>query len=148
MNLSEGEDYDDHLYTQMQKCNLMAEKQQTWQPMDGVGQLSDEQFVGNYMTDSSHLVPIEKLPTADSTNIVELKISVTTDQSMKKNVHHLDISEHQTLSTDEYLSDICVSHIESAILVYIMTENDYERAIDLQQAMRCIETLENQPLFK
>lgn len=56
MILSEGEDEDDHLYTQMKNCNLTYEKQQSWRPIDGVGQLSDEHFVGNYMTDSSQSV--------------------------------------------------------------------------------------------
>ena len=98
--------------------------------------------------DRFHLAHTEKITNTDSTNVVELKILKTTDQLLRKNIHRLDISEHQALATDEYLSNICVSHIESAILVYVMTENDYERAIDLQRAMRCIETLENQPLFK
>ena len=55
MNLSEGEEDDchEHLYAQMKHCNLMNEKQQTWRPMDGVGQLSDEHFVGNFMADAS-----------------------------------------------------------------------------------------------
>ena len=56
MILSEGEDEDDYLYTQMKNCHLTNEKQQSWRPIDGVGQLSDEHFVGNYMTDSSQSV--------------------------------------------------------------------------------------------
>ena len=56
MNLSEGDDCDEHLYTQMKNCNLSNAKQQTWRPMEGVGQLSEEYFVGNYMTDSSQSV--------------------------------------------------------------------------------------------
>lgn len=69
-------------------------------------------------------------------------------QSLKKNVHHLDISEYRALSTDEYLSDICVSHIESTIVVYVMTENDHRRAMELQGKMRCLNTVEDQQIFK
>jgi len=60
----------------------------------------------------------------------------------------MDISEHRALLTDEHLSKICISHIESSNLVYIMSENDYERAIKLLQAMKSIESLENQEVFK
>ncbi len=60
----------------------------------------------------------------------------------------MDISEHRALLADERLSQICISHIESSNLVYIMSEDDYERAIKLLQAMKSIETLENQELFK
>ncbi len=60
----------------------------------------------------------------------------------------MDISEHRALLADEHLSQICVSHIESSNLVYIMTEDDYERAIKLLEAMKCIDTTENEELFK
>jgi hypothetical protein len=60
----------------------------------------------------------------------------------------MDISEHRALLLDERLSKICVSHIESTNIVYIMTEDDYERAMKLVQAMKCIETIENSELFK
>ncbi len=60
----------------------------------------------------------------------------------------MDISEHRALLADERLSQICVSHIESSNRVCIMSENDYERAIKLLEAMKSIETIENQELFK
>lgn len=50
MNQSDG---DDHL---MNNDHLTNDQQQTWRPMDGVGQLSDEYFVGNYMMDSCQSV--------------------------------------------------------------------------------------------
>lgn len=91
---------------------------------------------------------MEKTGNESRTNLVQSKILSKAIQSSRKNVHHLDISEYRALSADEYLSDICVSHIESTILAYIMTENDHRRAIELQRALRCIETVENQQIFK
>ena len=60
----------------------------------------------------------------------------------------MDISEHRALVIDEHLSKICISHIESSNLVYIMTEDDYERAIHLSEAMKYSETINDQELFK
>lgn len=73
---------------------------------------------------------------------------VTVPQIPSKNAHYMDISEHRALLADEQLSKICISHIESSNLVYIMSQDDYERAIKLLQAMKTIETMENQELFK
>ena len=75
-------------------------------------------------------------------------VSLKTVKSCPKNAHYMDISEHRALLTDERLSKICVSHIESTNVVYIMTEDDYERAMNLVQAMKCIETMENFEVFK
>ena len=60
----------------------------------------------------------------------------------------MDISEHRALLTDECISEICISHIESSNIVYIMTEDDHERAIKLLEAMKCIDTIENEELFR
>jgi hypothetical protein len=60
----------------------------------------------------------------------------------------MDISEHRALFADERLSQICVSHIESPNRVYIMFENDYERAIKLVEAMNYIGSIENEELFR
>ena len=60
----------------------------------------------------------------------------------------MDISEHRALLPDERLSKICVSHVESSNIVYIMTEDDYERAMALVQAMKCIETMDKEEFFK
>ena len=60
----------------------------------------------------------------------------------------MDISEHRALLADEHLSQMCVSHIESSNLVYMMSENDYERAIKLLEAMKYIGTIEHQELFR
>ena len=60
----------------------------------------------------------------------------------------MDISEHRALLPDERLTKICVSNIESTNIVYIMTEDDYERAMNLVQAMKCIETIKNFEVFK
>jgi hypothetical protein len=75
-------------------------------------------------------------------------VSLQKNKSWTKNAHYMDISEHRALLADERLAQICVSHIESSNVVYIMTENDYERAMKLVQAMKCIETIENPELFK
>ncbi len=60
----------------------------------------------------------------------------------------MDISEHRALLADERLSQMCVSHIESPNLVYMMSENDYERAIKLLEAMKSIEIIGNQEPFR
>ena len=60
----------------------------------------------------------------------------------------MDISEHRALLAAERLSHICVSHIESLNLIYIMSEDDHQRAIKLLKAMECIDTIENQEPFK
>ncbi len=69
MTPSEREDYYDRLYSQAIKTslnmnlnkiffdlNLNDNTQRHWRPMDGVGEIPDEQFVGNYMVDSNKSV--------------------------------------------------------------------------------------------
>ncbi len=85
-----------------------------------------------------HLASIDKNSIEHPTNI----------KSLTQNAHYMDISEHRALLPDEHLSQICVSHLESSNLVYIMSEYDHQRAMKLLEAMKCIETLENQELFK
>jgi len=69
MTPSEREHYYDHLYSQAIntslnfnlnkknfQLNLHDNTQRHWRPIDGVGEIPDEQFVGNYMIDSSKCV--------------------------------------------------------------------------------------------
>ena len=60
----------------------------------------------------------------------------------------MDISEHRALLPDEHLLPICVSYIESVNIVYIMTENDHDRAIKLLEAMKSIDTMVDSEPFR
>jgi hypothetical protein len=55
MTSYEQDDFSDHLYLNP-NLNLNDHIEHRWRPMDGVGQISDEQFVGNYMIDSDKSV--------------------------------------------------------------------------------------------
>jgi hypothetical protein len=97
------------------------------------------------------LASIDKMSVEHPTNTVEQTISQSPVKNVKPlttNAYYMDISEHRALLVNEHLSQICVSHIESLNLVYIMTENDYERAIKLLEAMKCIDTIQNEESFK
>jgi hypothetical protein len=69
MTPSERENYYDRLYSQaistslnfnlnkiFLELNLNDNKQRHWRPIDGVGEIAVEEFVGNYMVDSNKSV--------------------------------------------------------------------------------------------
>ena len=73
----------------------------------------------------------------------------TKKQFSKEKPYYLDICEHRALRIDEHLSNICVSYIESSSIVYIMTIEDHKRAMQLLEAMKKIETMnENDEALK
>jgi hypothetical protein len=53
MTTNKREDSSDYLYL---NPNLNDQIQREWRPIDGVGQISNEQFVGNYMIDDDKSV--------------------------------------------------------------------------------------------
>jgi hypothetical protein len=60
MTSNEREDSYDRLYSQVINTilhlNFNNNTQRHWRPIDGVGEIADEQFVGNYMIDSNKSV--------------------------------------------------------------------------------------------
>ncbi|CAF0730320.1 unnamed protein product [Rotaria sp. Silwood1] len=112
----------------------------SWKPKSGVGELHDEQFVGNFMLTDAEQFAIEQKYNKQINNVKYSKVSSTSKPIRISNrlpsARDTVLSSRTTsLFVGQHLSNVFICHVESYSHVYIMFGDDYNRATKLFQDM-------------